>query len=167
MCDHWWVTTPEFKYIEPVLDDGSGPEEIGVDYINVEAKTKREAIVKGVKELRERTKYSPDKYYGGNPLKRYFDPRFSYYGWYMDREENPFKGVKAERTQCKHGFCFAEEFECPEGGEDMCQQCWDDYRRFECKHEIESATGGEEEHCWTCLTPKKQIEEWAAQKLPA
>lgn len=55
MCNHWTITTPEFEYVDVILEDGTGPIEIVRDVINVEASTKREALVKGVREMRLRS----------------------------------------------------------------------------------------------------------------
>lgn len=42
----WWsVVSPEFGSVVPILDDGTGPVEYGRSYVEVEAHTRREAIV--------------------------------------------------------------------------------------------------------------------------
>jgi hypothetical protein len=45
----WLVITPEVETVVPILDDGSGPTEIGADVIEVEAETRRDAIALGVR----------------------------------------------------------------------------------------------------------------------
>jgi hypothetical protein len=47
----WYVVTPEYSYVVPVLDDGTGPLEYEADVIEIEAETKRDAISLGVKEM--------------------------------------------------------------------------------------------------------------------
>ncbi len=45
----WYVVTPEYGTVIPVLDDGTGPYEYQADVIEVEAENKRDAIAFGVK----------------------------------------------------------------------------------------------------------------------
>jgi hypothetical protein len=81
----WIVYTPEYGTVEPVLDFGQGPIEMGADVIEIEASTCRDAITLGVKEM---LRLNRDSY--GN-----------HYQWCADnRSENlsPFAGVKAERV---------------------------------------------------------------------
>jgi hypothetical protein len=47
----WLVLTPEYGVLIPVTDEGQGPIEYGCDGIEIEAETKRDAIVLGVKEM--------------------------------------------------------------------------------------------------------------------
>ena len=49
--ERWYVVTPEYGTVIPVLDDGTGPMEYGADVIEIEAETKRDAIALGVKEM--------------------------------------------------------------------------------------------------------------------
>jgi hypothetical protein len=67
----WAVIGPEYGTVIPVCD-GTGPLEYGCDYVEVEAETKRAALVLGVRLLR-RQPY----------LQNYSD-------------ENPFTGVRVE-----------------------------------------------------------------------
>ena len=72
----WWVITPEYGTVVPVLDDGTGPEEFGCDVVEVEAPTRREALVLGLRELKKVTK--------------------GWINWYRDDTSNPFTGLRAE-----------------------------------------------------------------------
>lgn len=47
----WYVVTPEYGVVVPVLDFGQGPIEYGRDVIEVEAETRRDAIALGVKAM--------------------------------------------------------------------------------------------------------------------
>ena len=74
----YYVVTPQYGQTIPILDDGSGPEEWDADVIEVEARTKRAAIIKGVKLMLM-----------GNRRE---------HRWCRDCRRdgmNPFKGVKA------------------------------------------------------------------------
>lgn len=76
----WGVVTPEYDYTEPILDDGSGPNYSVRDYIEVEARTKRDAIILGVRAMTQ--------------------AGWRVYPWVYDqRSDNccPFTGVIAER----------------------------------------------------------------------
>lgn len=44
----WYVISPEYGEVVPVLDYGQGPIEYGRDVIEVQARTKKEAISAGV-----------------------------------------------------------------------------------------------------------------------
>lgn len=44
---HWYVVGPEYSYVEPVLDDGSGPSYDTHDVVEVWAATKRRALIVG------------------------------------------------------------------------------------------------------------------------
>ena len=113
---HYWVTTPEYEY-EEWVDDYLLADRYPVrDYVSIEAKTKREAIKKGVAKLRE------DK-------GSYRD----YYHWYWDRNTNPYTGVKAEIATCKHGIC-----EC-----DICTATKDWSECEQCLKEWEQEDGSE------------------------
>ena len=53
MAVRWYyVVTPEYEQVVPILDDGTGPVELVSDVAYVEAKNQREALVFGVRELR-------------------------------------------------------------------------------------------------------------------
>jgi hypothetical protein len=47
----WYVVTPEYGIVIPVLDFGQGPIEYGRDVIEVEAANARDAVALGVKEM--------------------------------------------------------------------------------------------------------------------
>lgn len=82
---HWYVITPEYGVVVPVLDFGQGPTEYGCDVIEVEAETKRDAIALGVKAMLN---------------ARYGD--FAYqnrFRWCRDARNDgcsPYAGVRAE-----------------------------------------------------------------------
>jgi len=84
----YYVVSPEYSVKEVVLDDGSGPSYPVRDVVEVEANTKREAIIKGVAKMRAH-------------------PRS--FGWLTDCDGNPFAGMKAELAVCEHGRGFATE----------------------------------------------------------
>lgn len=71
----WLVVTPEYGEVVPILDYGEGPLEYQADMIEVDAETRRDAIVLGVKLMR------------ANSRK---------YHWFCHVDGNPFVGVKAE-----------------------------------------------------------------------
>ena len=48
----YYVVTPEYEQVVPILDDGTGPVELVSDVAYVEARTQREALVVGLRELR-------------------------------------------------------------------------------------------------------------------
>ena len=52
--NRWWVVSPEYGTVVPVCDDGTGPMEYGCDAVEVEADTKRDALLLGVQELLKR-----------------------------------------------------------------------------------------------------------------
>ena len=75
---HWYVVTPEYGTVIPVLDTGEGPMEYGADCIEVEADNKRDAIAFGVKLM----------------LKG----KWKEYQWCKDQRSSgvsPYTGVKA------------------------------------------------------------------------
>jgi hypothetical protein len=92
---HWWVSTPEFGVMVPLLDDGTGPLEYQCDVVCVDAATRREAIVAGVKKMRAE---------GAK--------------WFESHDGNPFVGIKAESARCEHG-----ELTCDCAGEAVCEKC--------------------------------------------
>ena len=64
----WYVVSPEYEEVVPILDDGTGPTEYGCDCVEVEANSKREAIIKGLSAMRiDRTCHHP-QYADGNPF---------------------------------------------------------------------------------------------------
>lgn len=74
----WYVVTPQYGTVIPVLDDGTGPTEYGADVVEVEAPSRRAAITEGVKRMLR----------GSRKEFRYCRDQRS------DRA-NPFVGVKA------------------------------------------------------------------------
>lgn len=115
---HYAVSTPQYESVEPILDDGTGPIEVGCDIVCVEANTKREAIIKGVKIMRS---------------KEYMPGWKTYYDWYWDESTNPFTGVKAEPLVCKHGFCNCWNIPCDISSDDYCLKCDEEYQDT-CEH---------------------------------
>ena len=71
----WYVITPEYGTVVPVLDWGQGPIEYNCDVIEIQARTKRDALLLGVKEMRRLQ-----------------------YEWFDDPSENPYTGVRVERA---------------------------------------------------------------------
>lgn len=71
----WLVLTPEYGEVIPITDEGQGPTEYQRDGIEVEAETKRDAILMGVCLMRDK-------------------PRD--YHWFRHADGNPFVGVTAE-----------------------------------------------------------------------
>ncbi len=45
----WYVVSPEYGTVMPILDDGTGPMEYGCDVVRVEAETRRDALAFGVR----------------------------------------------------------------------------------------------------------------------
>lgn len=122
---HWWVSTPEYEYIDVILDDGTGPSEWSRDVVSVEAPTKRQAIIAGVKQMRSEEFF---KKMGGR--------KTTYYGWAWDRDSNPFTGVKAENAECPHGICFCEIPNCLKWN-DECKHCnIEYYKTVDCEHDM-------------------------------
>lgn len=79
---HWYVVTPAFDVVIPVLDDGTGPVETGSDVIEVEAVSARDAIALGVKAMLSGARY----------------PDGQRYRWVFDQRSDgccPYAGVKA------------------------------------------------------------------------
>ena len=71
----WAVMSPEYADVVPTLDDGTGPEEWGRDYVEVEAQTKREAVRLGYQLLKSQPWF-----------KRWWD-----------RDRHPYAYITAER----------------------------------------------------------------------
>jgi hypothetical protein len=53
VAPRWIVLSPSYDYTEPVLEDGSGPTYSVMDYAEVEAWSRNEAIAKGVAAMEE------------------------------------------------------------------------------------------------------------------
>lgn len=73
----WRVITPEYGEVIPVTDEGQGPMEYGCDAIEVEAETRRDAVVVGVALMRRQ----PREYH-----------------WFRRCDGNPFAGIRAEEV---------------------------------------------------------------------
>lgn len=71
----WLVITPEYGEVVPILDYGQGPLEYHSDVIEIEAETRRDALVLGVNLMRRNS---------------------CEYHWFRHCDGNPFVGVKAE-----------------------------------------------------------------------
>ena len=80
----WWVITPEYGEVIPITDDGQGPTEYQSDAIEIEADTRRDAIVIGVAIMRANT---------------------SVYHWFRHCDGNPFVGIRAEETPVPCDTC--------------------------------------------------------------
>jgi len=146
---HWVVRTPEFEYIEPILDDGTGPIVIGHDAVCVDAPTKRKAIIGGVRKLRSKE------------WLRKYGYRSTYYGWTRDKNTNPYTGIRAEKAECEHGFCGCWGITCNKN-EDYpygCIKCWKE-SIASCNHEWNSSMG-EENTCGKCGTARIDYDEFS------
>ena len=80
----WYVVTPTFEEVEPVLDDGSGPTYSVRDVIEIEAGTARDAVALGVIAML-RSRYPQPKYI-----------------WVHDQRadgRSPFAGVRAIKKE--------------------------------------------------------------------
>lgn len=86
---HWWVATPEYDVVEPILDDGSGPIVTVFDFVSVAAATKRQALVEGARKLRAEKSV-----------------------WLRDHDGSPFAGLVATPAVCAHGVCFCDLDDC-------------------------------------------------------
>jgi len=117
---HWEVYTPQYMTYGSPWGDPPEPPEYGCDWVCVEADTKREALVKGVRKLREeKSEWLEDQASDG---------------------ASPFTGLKAAKLQCEHDYCHCTlpdciqpnpEYlllsECPE-----CLKIWEaEYERIE------------------------------------
>ncbi len=92
----WLVVSPEYGTVIPVCDDGTGPMEYGAATIYIEAATKHDAILLGVKAMKAR----------GDD-------------WLADAE-CPYTGVTAEPVPpCSHGGISWECVECEKVGFDL------------------------------------------------
>ena len=49
----FYVVTPEYGTVIPILDAGTGPMEYGSDVVEIEAENRRDALVLGLKLLTE------------------------------------------------------------------------------------------------------------------
>ena len=82
---HYEVLSPEMSAVQPVTDDGEGPIEFWVEWVCVLATDRRDALKQAIKH----TDFQP---------------------WVKEARRdqiNPFSGVKARLTLCKHGVCWA------------------------------------------------------------
>ena len=73
----YYIITPEYGEVVPILDYGQGPVEYNCDVVEVEAENKRDAIVLGVKYMREHS---------------------SQFHWFRHADGNPFAGVRTEEV---------------------------------------------------------------------
>lgn len=94
---HFFVASPEYGEVVPLLDYGEGPMEYRRDCVHVIAPNKRAAKVLGVRALRA-------------------DPKAHYFPDHCDG--SPFAGMLVEECKCPHGVmtcgCDGKEFECEE-----------------------------------------------------
>ena len=82
----YYVVTPPYEYVD-VIEDGWGPISLERDVIEVQAHTKREAIILGVRRMKA-------------------EPGYHYHRRHCDG--NPFTGVKA--------YLYEEDEECTQTG---------------------------------------------------
>jgi len=90
LLKHWYVVTPTYDTVVPILDDGTGPIETGADCIEIEATTGRDAIALGVREMLR----------GGK-----CDQYGSRFRWCIDARNDgcsPYAGVKAYGDEVVH-----------------------------------------------------------------
>lgn len=73
----YWVISPEYGTVIPILDDGTGPTEYACDVIKVDAPSRRAARVLAVRAWRKEAKWKGQLNYCFN-------------------DENPYKGLKVE-----------------------------------------------------------------------
>ena len=64
----WMIVGPEYGVVEPILDDGTGPMEYGCDVVEVEANSKADARILGVRLLRQLRRGYLDRYKDENPF---------------------------------------------------------------------------------------------------
>lgn len=122
---------------------------MGADVVFVEADTKKEALVKGVRELRR---------IGS--------------GWLDDAYVNPFKGLKADKAECEHGFCYCELKDCPNYENDLCPECEEEYKQ-NCVHEMYTGPArlsGQkqvmfQEYCSLCMQTRREIDARSNQRF--
>lgn len=82
----WNVITPEYQEVEPVTDEGQGPTYGYRDVIEIEAETRRDALVMGVTLMRAK----PREYH-----------------WFSRHVEgNPYVGVQVELLGERCSQCF-------------------------------------------------------------
>lgn len=76
----YYVVSPEWGEVVPVTDEGQGPMEYGCDVVEVEATSRADARVLGLKLLRERPcyhrwhGYNSDNDFAGLRVKPWVDP---------------------------------------------------------------------------------------------
>lgn len=145
---HWVVTTPNF-----LAGGWDEPYEYECDVTFVEAKTRRQAILAGVKKMRQ--------------------PEFSngyktYYRWYWDQATNPYTGVKAEIAECEHGVCYCDLKDCE--GQGDCDVCMLEADKA-CIHELHTGPIQRnnqpaviETFCFNCLRSEDEINAWKIEE---
>lgn len=80
----WLVLTPEYGEVVPVTDEGQGPMEYQRDGIEIDAETKRDAILCGVQVMRANTRD---------------------YHWFEHCDGNPYVGITAEAVPAECLAC--------------------------------------------------------------
>lgn len=96
----YYVISPEYGETIPILDDGTGPMEYGCDVVVVNARTKREAKIIGVKAMRKKQQ--------------------GWFGWCGSEYGNPFAGIKVEIHECQHDI---PDLAGEEIGDEECSHC--------------------------------------------
>ena len=94
MLNRYYVTTPEYEVMDPVVD-GQGPVEIVCDVIEIEAETARDAVSLGVAVM----------------LRRW-DGRGDRYRWCRDQRFSglsPYAGVRAHAVPDAGYEAFCQE----------------------------------------------------------
>lgn len=94
MLKPWLVCSPEYGVMFPIVD-GRGPMEYGCDVVHVEAETKRDALLLGVRLLKAKG------------------------AGYLRDAENPYAGIRVESQACPvHGLQYVswitDHYECSE-----------------------------------------------------
>ena len=99
---HWFVTSGKMEGVEVVIPEtGEGPWITWREVVSVAAPTRREAIIRGVKEMVEWPEYARH-----------------------DMGTTPFNGVTAEPAMCEHGYCWCEIKPDPHPEQDdYCELC--------------------------------------------
>lgn len=110
----YFVISPEVEEVVPLLDDGTGPIEVGRYVDEVQASSKREAI-----------------------RVAYADPDAEIHRWVeINRGDgrHPFSGLTVEHQHCEHGTCpdlwdNAEDDGTPTEAD--CPECAANFARLE------------------------------------
>ena len=103
---HWLVTSGLISEVVPILDDGTGPIEEWKEMTYVVARTKRKAIIKGLKS----------------------DDLAHWVKIQRQDDVNPFIGVEANTVICEHGYCWCELVPYPHSEQDdYCESCIEEH----------------------------------------